>query len=68
MNEINFDIQDLQERFDALNIKYFTNAFINNNELVREACCEYLELINHREQHQKTILCSYKEHISKINI
>ena len=68
MNEMNFDIQDLHERFDALNIKYLTNAFINNNKLVREACCEYLELINHREQHQKTIRCSYKEHISKINI
>jgi hypothetical protein len=36
MSEINTDIIDLTERFDELNTKYFTNSYINNNELVKK--------------------------------
>jgi hypothetical protein len=61
LHEINTDIEDLNDRFDILNKKYIRNAIINNNELVKEACFDYLEVSQHRVQSYKTILCNYKE-------
>ena len=36
LSDIDTQIIKLENRFDNLNIKYFENALINNNELIRE--------------------------------
>ena len=65
MPEINTDIIDLTERFDELNTKYFTNAYINNNELVKEACNDYIEAFQNREsESHRSILFKYKDLLS----
>jgi hypothetical protein len=65
MSEINTDIIDLTERFDELNTKYFTNVYINNNELVKEACNDYIEAFQNREsENHRSILFKYKDLLS----
>lgn len=66
MKEINSEIQNLNERFDTLNLKYLTNSIKNKNELIIEVCKDYLELVKHRPQHHCTILCKYKLEIAAL--
>ena len=41
LSDIDTQIIKLENRFDNLNIKYFENALINNNELIRELWSDY---------------------------
>ena len=59
MSDITTDTESLIVRTDNLNIKYFVNAFKNNNGLVIELCKEFFDMNNHLSQN--TILCRYKE-------
>ena len=63
MSDFTTDIESLIFRTDNLNIKYFVNAFKNNNGLVIELCKEFLDMNIHQSQ---TILCRYKELIKSL--
>ena len=49
-NQYQLYIQNLQERFDSLNERYLTRAINNETELIIEACKDYMDLVNQREQ------------------
>ena len=64
MSDFTTDIESLIFSTDNLNIKYFVNAFKNNNGLVIELCKEFLDMNIH--QSQNTILCRYKDLIKSL--
>jgi hypothetical protein len=61
LSDINTGIISLTERFNKLNVKYFENALLNNNELIRELWSDYKFYTTNRAISRSTILCKYKD-------
>ena len=63
LSDIDTEIINLAERFNYLNLKYFTNALVNNNELITELWSDYQSYTTSRATSHPTILCKYKDSI-----
>jgi hypothetical protein len=61
LSDIDTGIISLTERFNKLNVKYFENALLNNNELIRELWSDYNFYTTNRAISRPTILCKYKD-------
>ena len=59
-------IESIDRRCEELNVKYFENAFRNENELVTEVCKYYLNWYpDTRVPKYKTILCYLRSIVKK---
>jgi hypothetical protein len=63
LSDIDTEIINLAERFNYLNLKYLTNALVNNNELITELWSNYQSYTTSRATSHPTILCKYKDSI-----
>ena len=62
-SEIETNIENLEDRFNNLNLRYFLKAIQNDNELIKELLDEYKEFSTNRIIKQDTIICKYKNHL-----
>jgi hypothetical protein len=53
-------IENLEERFNNLNVRYFIKAIQNDNEIIKELLNNYKQFSVNRIIKQDTILCKYK--------
>jgi hypothetical protein len=63
LSDIDTEIINLAERFNYLNLKYFTNALVNNNELITELWSDYQSYTTSRATSHPTVFCKYKDSI-----
>jgi hypothetical protein len=52
-------IENLEERFNNLNVRYFIKAIQNDNEIIKELLDDYKQFSLNRIITQDTILCKY---------
>jgi hypothetical protein len=57
---IKTSIENLEERFNNLNVRYFIKATQNDNEIIKELLNDYKQFSLNRIIKQDTILCKYK--------
>jgi hypothetical protein len=56
---IKTSIENLEERFNNLNVRYFIKAIQNDNEIIKELLDDYKQFSLNRIITQDTILCKY---------